>query len=266
MSQAGEDSGLSIPETPVISYYKSRGESPPVLYVQREATWEGYGRDGALWERGEGRLSFHTLAACQEIPEAEAERLVSTRKRKSSVSRGTDLRSARDVAEFVPRELRFRIRQFAIFSAWSLLVASVVVGIAAATMAVAGRTELLQQGARGWIGLVFATVYFLGVFLFYGPWYVSRPLRMNVVKDCVITVDENQITGPEIQRIPWCWRRMTIPLAHLDRIRSAKQTLIDRLMGRQHLWSNEGRKIYFPRSTFSRADVRELCRRLEIGG
>ncbi len=76
----------------------------------------------------------------------------------------------------------------------------------------------------------------------------------------VVRVSDSAISGQQ----HWWWGqgsgdyRQTILLSNLDRARSRKRGPIDRILGRQYLYSKSGDRIYLQRWGFSRADLRGL--------
>jgi hypothetical protein len=58
--------------------------------------------------------------------------------------------------------------------------------------------------------------------------------------------------------------RQTILLAELDRARSAKRTPVNRLLGRQYLYSTSGDRIYLARRSFARSDICRLFAQLRL--
>jgi hypothetical protein len=58
--------------------------------------------------------------------------------------------------------------------------------------------------------------------------------------------------------------RQTILLADLDRVRSAKRSPLNRLLGRQYLYSANGERIYLARRAFAHSDVHRLLERLGV--
>jgi hypothetical protein len=59
-------------------------------------------------------------------------------------------------------------------------------------------------------------------------------------------------------------RGRTIRLENLDRIRSSKRSLYDRVNGRQHLYSADGRQISLLRVWFDPSDLRKLLDLLQL--
>jgi hypothetical protein len=57
-----------------------------------------------------------------------------------------------------------------------------------------------------------------------------------------------------------------IPLADLDRVRSARRSRIDRILGQQHLYSTNGTRLYIWRASFAGSDFRKLLDLLQLGG
>lgn len=75
-----------------------------------------------------------------------------------------------------------------------------------------------------------------------------------------ITLDDEYVSGPNGRR--WRWGRVDLPLRKLDRERTCKQTLPQRLFGYRYLWSADGQKIRISSWEFTPAQVAALLEEL----
>jgi hypothetical protein len=74
-----------------------------------------------------------------------------------------------------------------------------------------------------------------------------------------ISVSDTEILGwPDLRN------SRTIPLAELDRARSARRSPLDRILGRQRLYSTSGARIYLWRAVFAGSDLRQLLALLRL--
>jgi hypothetical protein len=75
----------------------------------------------------------------------------------------------------------------------------------------------------------------------------------------MISVSDTEIPGwPDLRS------SRTIPLAALDRVRSARRSPIDRILGQQRLYSTSGTRIYLWRVVFAGSDLRRLLDLLRL--
>jgi hypothetical protein len=72
------------------------------------------------------------------------------------------------------------------------------------------------------------------------------------------------VSDTEIFDWPTLRQSRTIPLAALDRVRSARRSPIDRILGQQRLYSTGGTRIYLWRAVFAGSDLRQLLDLLQL--
>ena len=59
----------------MITYYKSRYLSSPVVYVQQDDTWKSYG-PGGIVRKSSGQLPDYILQGVEEVPLEQVEELI----------------------------------------------------------------------------------------------------------------------------------------------------------------------------------------------
>lgn len=90
--------------------------------------------------------------------------------------------------------------------------------------------------------------------------FVGRVLSASRTQQhLTITVSPAEIAGPSA----WAGRRVTFPLATLDRARSCMPTVIQRIGGYRYLWSTQGHKIRVNTWTLGQAEVTRLLTLVE---
>lgn len=75
-----------------------------------------------------------------------------------------------------------------------------------------------------------------------------------------ITLSDEHVSGPNGAR--WRWGRVDLPLDKLDRERTCRQTVPQRLFGYRYLWSTDGQKIRISYWEFAPAQVAALLAEL----
>jgi hypothetical protein len=153
--------------------------------------------------------------------------------------------------EFRPRPWRWVARQVLVI-ALLLCVGMAAVGILVATGLLHG-----DGGSRDWF---FYT--FFGLVLLMGVLGL-RARAKGYARACAVRVSGTDVSGGS--RSLWAVpdSRVTIALAELDQVGSARRTVIQRFTGRQYLRSTTGRTIRIERWTF---DHDELHRMLALLG
>lgn len=76
-----------------------------------------------------------------------------------------------------------------------------------------------------------------------------------------ITLSDEHVSG--LNGAGWRWGRVELPLDKLDRERTCRQTLLQRLFGYRYLWSTDGQKTRIRSWVFAPAQVAALL--AEIG-
>jgi hypothetical protein len=159
---------------------------------------------------------------------------------------------ALQATEFWPSRWRWYGRKALVFLAWTCLLECPIAGIVAG-ITLTGDTPS-ASGSAWWgsllAGLLIAFRVYAGL--------------TNPIQNFVVLVDSKEVGGPDLGRWPWQVRPYSIHLADIDPVRSSKRSRLDRLLGRQHIYSKYGASLFLQRRSFDRDDIRRLLGLLQI--